>query len=587
MAGWDLQASAGTTGQSILWRGTWSSAVSYNPYDAVYSGGSSYIAKTNNQNKTPASNPADWDLLASVGGVGPQGALGGLPVGTMVDYGGIVEPEGWLFCFGQIIPRTGIFAPLYESIGERWGAGDGVTTFQLPDFRGRVSAGRDDMGGTAANRLQVTQTCSTTSGSATLTVEDVFKLTQGMFIYGPGIPAGATITFYPTQTTVTMSAPATATASGIPLRFSPVQDPQVLGANGGNIMHRLNVYEMPSHTHYTAQLSTPNGLQGGPNYSWIGSATGATGGDWAHPNTQPTCVCNRIIKYTLPGTTAIIAPGTGDVTGPSSSTDGELAVFNGTSGKFIRRGGSLPSGYRLPRGWLAALKTSNNASDQVNDIDIQDGECRDDTNTVDIVLPSGITKRIDAFWSAGIGQGGFDQTGALANLSYHVFVIKNVNTTQVDVLFSPSATAPLLPTGFTHKRRIGSFIRTAGVIERHLQDGDYFYKANPAIDLIDFMPGTAGSLATLTSIPAGIRGHLISSVMTYNTVSGCGTNFTAPELDGSVAYGPHTDTSVNWSNTGYSIFFNTSRQIRIKSSHASTHAYVNVYGWIDPRGRND
>ena len=188
----------------------------------------------------------------------------------MVDYGGITEPEGWLWCAGQIIPRTGIYAPLYESIGERWGAGDGVTTFQLPDFRGRVSAGRDDMGGTAANRLQVTQTCSMTSGSATLTVEDVFKLTQGMFIYGPGIPAGTTITFYPSGTTVTMSAPATATASGIPIRFSPVQDPQVLGANGGNIMHQLNVYEMPSHTHYAPTLGTPNGLQAGPHYSWIG-----------------------------------------------------------------------------------------------------------------------------------------------------------------------------------------------------------------------------------------------------------------------------------------------------------------------------
>ena len=74
MALWDLQASAGTTGQSILWRGAWSSALSYNPYDAVYSSssGSSYISKTNNANKDPVGNPSDWDLLASVGGVGPR-----------------------------------------------------------------------------------------------------------------------------------------------------------------------------------------------------------------------------------------------------------------------------------------------------------------------------------------------------------------------------------------------------------------------------------------------------------------------------------------------------------------------------------
>lgn len=68
MATWDLQASAGATGKSLLWRGTWSSASSYNPYDAVYSGGSSYISKTNNANKNPTFNPSDWDLLASAGG---------------------------------------------------------------------------------------------------------------------------------------------------------------------------------------------------------------------------------------------------------------------------------------------------------------------------------------------------------------------------------------------------------------------------------------------------------------------------------------------------------------------------------------
>lgn len=58
--------------------------MSYNPYDAVYSGGSSYISKTNNTNKDPASNPSDWDLLASAGGQ-LRNYLAGLTVANGTD----------------------------------------------------------------------------------------------------------------------------------------------------------------------------------------------------------------------------------------------------------------------------------------------------------------------------------------------------------------------------------------------------------------------------------------------------------------------------------------------------------------------
>src|SRR4029077_556597 len=281
-----------------------------------------------------------------------------------------------------------------------------------------------------------------------------------------------------------------------------------------------------------------------------------------------------------------------DVTGPSASTDGELAMFSGTSGKFIRRGGVLPSSYRLPRGWLAALKTSNNPVDQVNDIDIQDGECRDSTNTVDMVLPFGMTKRIDLPWAAGTDQGGLDATGTLANLSYHIFVIKNVNTTQVDCLFSPSATAPILPTGFTHFRRIASLMRRSGVLMRFLQEGDYFYKpAEVDTGVGDTIPGTASTIKTLQTIPIGIRGHAICSEMAFfnNDPAGGGTVTYMPgDVDlGGGAYGPYVDASANWFQTGYPILFNTSGQIRIRASAPATRMHLSTFGWIDPRGRND
>ena len=75
-----------------------------------------------------------------------------LPVGVIVDYAGTSAPAGWLLCYGQNVSRT-TYAALFAAIGVTHGVGDGSTTFTLPDYRGRVSAGKDDMGGTSANRL--------------------------------------------------------------------------------------------------------------------------------------------------------------------------------------------------------------------------------------------------------------------------------------------------------------------------------------------------------------------------------------------------------------------------------------------------
>ncbi len=73
-------------------------------------------------------------------------------VGEMVDYGGTAAPSLWLLCFGQAVSRT-TYSALFAVISTTYGVGDGSTTFNIPDRRGRVSAGQDDMGGTSANRL--------------------------------------------------------------------------------------------------------------------------------------------------------------------------------------------------------------------------------------------------------------------------------------------------------------------------------------------------------------------------------------------------------------------------------------------------
>lgn len=73
-------------------------------------------------------------------------------VGEVFDYAGASAPALSLLCYGQAVSRT-TYAALFAVIGETYGVGDGSTTFNVPDLRGRVVAGQDDMGGTSANRL--------------------------------------------------------------------------------------------------------------------------------------------------------------------------------------------------------------------------------------------------------------------------------------------------------------------------------------------------------------------------------------------------------------------------------------------------
>jgi microcystin-dependent protein len=82
------------------------------------------------------------------------GIPGTIPVGIFADWGAAAAPPFWLLCFGQAVSRT-TYAALFAIIGTLYGSGDGATTFNLPDLRGRAPYGKDDMGGVAANRITV------------------------------------------------------------------------------------------------------------------------------------------------------------------------------------------------------------------------------------------------------------------------------------------------------------------------------------------------------------------------------------------------------------------------------------------------
>ena len=90
-------------------------------------------------------------------------ASSSMPAGSVTAFAGSSAPTGWLLCAGQAVSRT-TYAALFAVIGTTYGSGNGSTTFNLPDLRGRVPAGVDNMGGTDAGRLDWANTLGTNGG---------------------------------------------------------------------------------------------------------------------------------------------------------------------------------------------------------------------------------------------------------------------------------------------------------------------------------------------------------------------------------------------------------------------------------------
>lgn len=80
--------------------------------------------------------------------IAPQITSSAVPVGTVCAFAGPNEPTNWLFCYGQLVDRDA-YDDLFAVLGTTYGAGDGTTTFKLPDYRGRVLAAKNNMGGTS------------------------------------------------------------------------------------------------------------------------------------------------------------------------------------------------------------------------------------------------------------------------------------------------------------------------------------------------------------------------------------------------------------------------------------------------------
>jgi hypothetical protein len=241
------------------------------------------------------------------------------------------------------------------------------------------------------------------------------------------------------------------------------------------------------------------------------------------------------------------------------------------------------------RGYIHGLTLSNNGSDATNDIDTAAGECTSDASPyVRMALTSSLTKRLDAAWAVGTGNGGLD-TGSIANTTYHIWLIQRSDTGVVDALFSTSATAPTMPTNYDRKRRIGSIIRSSGAILPFWNDGDYFMlKAHATAR----SSGSAYSYALLTLPgPVGIK---YRPILTHEAQSDAAAtkNFYISDANDS------GNTGVCWLWSGTAAInelrrttttspFHTDTSSRIYySASAMTSNTLYLDGWIDTRGKD-
>ena len=162
-----------------------------------------------------------------------------LPPGVIVPYGVSVAPTGFLLCDGTAVSRT-TYSALFAVVSSLYGDGNGSSTFNVPDLRGRFIAGWD--AGAGSNVLT-----STAGASGTMIV-------------------GASI------------------------------------ANTGGIQAvTLSVGEIPAHTHmmwnkWAQHAGNPQSLPPYEITASISTSSGSTGGDLAHSNIPPAMILNFIIK---------------------------------------------------------------------------------------------------------------------------------------------------------------------------------------------------------------------------------------------------------------------------------------------------
>lgn len=235
-----------------------------------------------------------------------------VPIGLILPYGGSSAPTNWFLCDGSAKSRT-TYASLFAVIGTAYGSGDGSTTFNVPDMRGRapVGAGTGTKVATFASRSGNVITVTGLTNAA----NNEFQTGQAVVYASTGtVITGLTssTTYYVVRTgnltfslasslanaqngtVISLSSDGTGTQT-----FTLTLSARSVGDTGGEEAHAMSSSELLSHQHAAEYAGGPDAN----NYS-LGTGTavgdgnsGATGGNAAMNVMQPFVSTNFIIKH--------------------------------------------------------------------------------------------------------------------------------------------------------------------------------------------------------------------------------------------------------------------------------------------------
>ncbi|MBY3183352.1 hypothetical protein HFO24_17000 [Rhizobium laguerreae] len=264
-----------------------------------------------------------------------------------------------------------------------------------------------------------------------------------------------------------------------------------------------------------------------------------------------------------------------------SEVDSAVAVSSGVAGR------------------LFGLTGSQDAGDLNNDMTFQPGEAASaGASPVIMVLASALTKRSDAAWAVGSGNGAMD-TGSKPTSSWlHWYLIKRPDTGVVDVCCSASSSAPTIggnvPAQYTKYRRIRSTKTDgSGNIVADSQDGDEVLWQTAAKENggAAYSTGTTAALVTLAGVPSGFKVRAIINATFTSASDSAGAFISSPdEGDQSLGVGNSLFNITNMQNAsenasaGIEVRTNASGQVRHKAGAAGS-LYIATRGYIDRRGR--
>lgn len=254
----------------------------------------------------------------------------------------------------------------------------------------------------------------------------------------------------------------------------------------------------------------------------------------------------------------------------------------------------------LAGGAIFGLTIGNNTTSPTTQIDIAIGQCRDSTNTVDIVLEVALSKALTAVWAPGTVQGMRDSPAALALLqSYAIFLIMSDDGV-VDVLASQSATNPTLPAGYAYFRRI-AFLPRLGTntipasgtdIQTFYQWGDQFTFFNGNNEW-SAQSGSTAALLRDVYLPLGAKvdgmfyaqynvgGAVTALLRVWDPDRGV-----IPALGGSGQSGQiRLSTNESYLTDEFLCPCNTAGQVYVESSVSAAIWALKTLGWVDYRGQ--